>query len=213
MASVLYNDAAETEEETKTTETDGPPAMILLILLALFGAWISFSLGAGTLFTVLVWGILVAGFPFLAKITWWPQVCYGFVYGAWPVLIGQAAAGEMTFNILPVMCAAFFWTTALETLRADTQLDENGKLHFIHEVLGSQKFSFVTICLIAALTFLVFSGLLLNLTGLYYGAVMIAQALMTHTYQSKGKDEEVSYRTYQISGLAGLLVSVGFLLG
>lgn len=215
IAASLYNDFNQETDESKVTEKEDIPSPILLIILALLGVWLAYTLGSGTLLCVIIWGILVAGYPYLAQVTWWPQVCYGFVFGAWPVLIGQSAAGEANFNAIPLMIAAFFWATALETLRVDTSLDKKDRLHFIREILGPQRFSFITVCMITSLVFLVLTGLVTHMTGIFYGGLMIAQGIMTYTFQMHGneKENDISYRTYQYSGLAGLAIALGFMLG
>lgn len=208
----LYNNM---NSQSKTEEEKEIPTSYILLPLTALAFINAYALGSGALIATLFWALFIIGYPYLARMTWWPQVYYGIAFGAWPVLIGQCAGLGVNFNVIPLMVAGFLWATAFETLRAGTELDKQNKLHFIKEILGPQKTSFVGICLILAFLFFVITGIASHMSGVYYGFLMIAQAIITHTFNTYYNEEEakVSCSTYSRSGFAALAIIIGLLFG
>src|ERR1700761_6038771 len=61
------------------------------------------ALGAGSL-------LLVAAYPLMKRITWWPQAWLGLTFN-WGALLGFAAAtGEVALSSLLLYVSGFFWT-------------------------------------------------------------------------------------------------------
>lgn len=88
----------------------------LLILLALNS--FSIALGAASL-------ILIAIYPFMKRITWWPQAWLGLTFN-WGALLGFAAqAGTLTVADLALYAACFFWTLGYDTIYALQDIEDD----------------------------------------------------------------------------------------
>ncbi|MBO9706843.1 MAG: 4-hydroxybenzoate octaprenyltransferase [Caulobacter sp.] len=88
----------------------------LCILLTL--GWLAVALG------VLSLG-LVAGYPFMKRITWWPQAWLGLTFN-WGALLGYAAATH-TLTWAPVLLYAsgVFWTLGYDTIYAIQDIEDD----------------------------------------------------------------------------------------
>ena len=88
----------------------------LLILLTL--GWVAIGLG------VLSLG-LVAAYPFMKRITWWPQAWLGLTFN-WGALLGYAAATHtLGWPALLLYASGIFWTLGYDTIYAVQDLEDD----------------------------------------------------------------------------------------
>ncbi len=89
----------------------------LLILLALNG-W-AIGLGIASL-------ALVAAYPFMKRITWWPQAWLGFTFN-WGALMGFAAGsyGAPGWPAILLYAGLVFWTLGYDTIYAVQDLEDD----------------------------------------------------------------------------------------
>jgi 4-hydroxybenzoate polyprenyltransferase len=68
---------------------------------------------------------LVAAYPFMKRVTWWPQAWLGLTFN-WGALVGYAAvAGEITSPALLLYAAGVFWTLGYDTIYAVQDLEDD----------------------------------------------------------------------------------------
>ena len=88
--------------------------MLILIQLNLFAV----ELGAASL-------ILIAAYPFMKRITWWPQAWLGLTFN-WGALLGFAAqTGGIDTGDLMLYAGLFFWTLGYDTIYAHQDKDDD----------------------------------------------------------------------------------------
>ncbi len=88
----------------------------LAILLTLRPAAI--ALGVGSL-------LLVAAYPFMKRITWWPQAWLGLTFN-WGALLGfAAAAGTLSWPAGLLYASGFFWTLGYDTIYAAQDMEDD----------------------------------------------------------------------------------------
>jgi 4-hydroxybenzoate polyprenyltransferase len=88
----------------------------LLILLQL--NWFSVFLGASSL-------LLVAAYPFMKRITWWPQAWLGLTFN-WGALLGfTAQTARIDVAVLMLYAGLFFWTLGYDTIYAHQDKDDD----------------------------------------------------------------------------------------
>ena len=81
----------------------------LLILIQL--NWFSIALGASSL-------VLIAAYPFMKRITWWPQAWLGLTFN-WGALLGFASqTGTIDAADVVLYAGLFFWTVGYDTIYA-----------------------------------------------------------------------------------------------
>jgi 4-hydroxybenzoate polyprenyltransferase len=93
-------------------------AVVFLILECLAGLaillqfnWFAVALGAASL-------LLVAAYPFMKRITWWPQAWLGLTFN-WGALLGFAAqTGRLDVADAMLYAGLFFWTLGYDTIYA-----------------------------------------------------------------------------------------------
>jgi 4-hydroxybenzoate polyprenyltransferase len=69
--------------------------------------------------------LLVAAYPFMKRITWWPQAWLGLTFN-WGVPLGYAAAtGTLTAPALLLYVAGVFWTLGYDTIYAVQDIEDD----------------------------------------------------------------------------------------
>ncbi len=91
-------------------------AVSFLILITL--GWLAIGLGIASL-------ALVAAYPFMKRITWWPQAWLGLTFN-WGALLGFAAATHsLTWAAALLYASGIFWTLGYDTIYAVQDLEDD----------------------------------------------------------------------------------------
>ena len=68
---------------------------------------------------------LVAAYPFMKRITWWPQAWLGLTFN-WGALLGFAAvSGRIEVPALLLYASGFFWTLGYDTIYAIQDIEDD----------------------------------------------------------------------------------------
>ena len=71
---------------------------------------------------------LVAAYPFMKRITWWPQIWLGMTFN-WAVLVAYAAkTGEISPPLLILYAGLIFWTVGYDTIYACQDIEDDMKI-------------------------------------------------------------------------------------
>jgi 4-hydroxybenzoate polyprenyltransferase len=88
-----------------------------LLILVQFNAF-SVMIGAASL-------VLVVVYPFMKRITYWPQAVLGLTFN-WGALLGWTAVrGELSAPALAIYAAGFFWTLGYDTIYAHQDKEDD----------------------------------------------------------------------------------------
>lgn len=137
-AGCVYNDIVDRELDRQVQRTACRPvasgeisvraAWIFLILLSLVGLGVLLALPRQAQYVALGSLLLVAAYPFMKRITWWPQAWLGLTFN-WGVPVGWAAAHPDLRAGWPVMLlvygAAVAWTLGYDTIYAAQDAEDD----------------------------------------------------------------------------------------
>ena len=134
-AGCAYNDIVDRDYDAKVARTAQRPipagqisvkgAWAYLVGLSLVGLVILLSLkplaialGIGSL-------LLVAAYPFMKRITWWPQAWLGLTFN-WGAPLGYAAAtGTFGWQAVLLYASGLFWTLGYDTIYAVQDMEDD----------------------------------------------------------------------------------------
>ncbi|HWE06847.1 MAG TPA: 4-hydroxybenzoate octaprenyltransferase [Rhizomicrobium sp.] len=134
-AGCTYNDIIDRDIDAKVARTRGRPipsgavsvraASIFLALQCAAGLVIllqlnafSIALGAGSL-------VLIALYPFMKRVTWWPQAWLGLTFN-WGALLGfSAETGSLALPAWLLYAGCFFWTLGYDTIYAHQDAEDD----------------------------------------------------------------------------------------
>ncbi|HEX5378456.1 MAG TPA: 4-hydroxybenzoate octaprenyltransferase [Phenylobacterium sp.] len=134
-AGCAYNDIVDRDFDAKVARTAGRPipsgqisvkqawafiagcALVSLAILLTMPP-LAIGLGVGSL-------ALVAGYPFMKRITWWPQAWLGLTFN-WGALLGFAAAtGTLGWPAILLYASGVLWTLGYDTIYAVQDLEDD----------------------------------------------------------------------------------------
>lgn len=127
-AGCVYNDIIDRDLDARVERTRSRPlargrvslagAWTLLVGLSLIGLLVLLRLEPLAQVVALASLGLVAAYPFMKRLTWWPQAWLGLVF-AWAALVGwPAVTGELDRAALFLWGGAVFWVIGYDTIYA-----------------------------------------------------------------------------------------------
>jgi 4-hydroxybenzoate polyprenyltransferase len=134
-AGCTYNDIVDRDIDAAVARTRGRP--IPSGAVSVRGAWIFLgvqcAIGLGVLlqlnhFSVALGAaslVLIAIYPFMKRVTWWPQAWLGLTFN-WGALVGFASiTGRLTLSAYLLYAGCFFWTLGYDTIYAHQDKDDD----------------------------------------------------------------------------------------
>ena len=127
-AGCVYNDIVDRDLDARVERTRLRPlaskrvrlieAWILLFSLSFVGLIVLLMLNMMAQIVALASLALVAAYPFMKRITWWPQAWLGLVF-SWGALVGWAAVrGEIELQAFLLYAGSVFWVIGYDTIYA-----------------------------------------------------------------------------------------------
>ena len=137
-AGCIVNDIADRKIDREVERTRARPlasgeitprqaALFLLLLLAL-SLWIALSMG----YAVVMWAVLslvpIAIYPWMKRISWWPQLFLGFTFN-WGALMGwSAVVGVVELPAIALYLGGIFWTLGYDTIYAHQDTKDDARI-------------------------------------------------------------------------------------
>lgn len=157
---------------------------------------------------------LVAAYPFMKRITYWPQAWLGLTFN-WGVLVASATAGSIGFSGLVLFAALTLWTLAYDTIYALQDREDDAligvkstaRLFGNRAVTGAFVFHLGATALIALAAYLMGAGRIGAVTGLAF--------LIHGTWQTsrlKATKDQDALLVFKSNIGAGMILLSGFLI-
>jgi 4-hydroxybenzoate polyprenyltransferase len=162
-AGCVFNDIVDRDLDARVERTRNRPlasgavslkaAWAWLVALCLVGFLVWIQLRPEAMVVAVVSLALVAAYPFMKRITWWPQVWLGLVF-SWAAPVGWA---EMTGRLDPagllLYAGGIFWVVGYDTIYAlqDKEDDELAGIKSSARAMGEHVRGGVSLCYALAL--------------------------------------------------------------
>jgi 4-hydroxybenzoate polyprenyltransferase len=149
-AGCVWNDILDRDIDAQVARTRSRPlpsgavsvrqAFVFMLLLCLAGLAVLLLLPPGAQWVALGSLPLVALYPLMKRITWWPQLWLGLTFN-WGALVGYAAwSGGLSTAAFFLYAAGVFWTLGYDTIYAlqDKDDDERAGVRSSARAVGKQ---------------------------------------------------------------------------
>ncbi len=134
-AGCAYNDIVDRDLDRHVERTKLRPlasgrvsvraAWALVIALSLVGLGVLLTLPRAAQVVALGSLALVAAYPFMKRLTWWPQAWLGLVF-SWGALVGwPAVTGELALPAVLLWLGSIFWVIGYDTLYAIQDIEDD----------------------------------------------------------------------------------------
>lgn len=133
-AGCTYNDIVDRDIDAQVARTRTRPLPSGTISLKAAWGWLVAQLGVCLLVLLalpceaglvcLCAAPLVGAYPFMKRITWWPQAWLGLCF-SWGVLVAAAARGGLNTPAVLFFCGCVLWVIAYDTLYALQDIEDD----------------------------------------------------------------------------------------
>jgi 4-hydroxybenzoate polyprenyltransferase len=224
-AGCVYNDIVDRDLDAQVERTRLRPlasgrtsvtsAWALAIGLCLIGLIVLLQLPRIAQGVALASLFPVAAYPFMKRVTWWPQAWLGLVF-SWGALVGwPAATGEFALPALILWLGSIFWVIGYDTLYAiqDVEDDELVGVKSSARALGGRAQLGVGICYAVALVGWAWAVWLVRPDWVALLALVPAAThLGLQVARADPKDGPGALALFRSNRFTGLLLFLGFLV-
>lgn len=188
---------------------NGKQAMVFLAGLLTVGLLILLTMNWTTIILGVLSIPLIVAYPYMKRITWWPQAFLGITFNFGALMGYSAVTGTLGFSALLLYLAGICWTLGYDTIYAhqDREDDALAGIKSTARLFGDDSPRWVKTFYDLCAGFLVFAVLLQG--GGLWGAIAILLAcshLLWQLTEWQPKDSASSLRMFRANRDFGLLV-------
>jgi 4-hydroxybenzoate polyprenyltransferase len=224
-AGCTLNDIADRDFDARVVRTSDRPIASGAISVPRAAVFMLFELavGAAVLFsfnrTAILLGILVlaliATYPFMKRVTYWPQFFLGLNFN-WGALLGWAAArGSLDWPAALLYCGGICWTLGYDTIYAHQDKEDDALIGVKSSALalGSRTRPFLFASYAAAVAFWAGAGVLAaNSWPFWFGLALAAAQLFWQAAAVDTDSPADCLAKFKSNRLTGWLLLVGIVL-
>jgi 4-hydroxybenzoate polyprenyltransferase len=222
-AGCAWNDITDRDLDAKVERTRSRPipagqvsvrnAFAFLVALALVGLVVLLQFNTFAILTGLASLAIVAVYPFMKRITYWPQVVLGLAF-SWGALMGFAVTlGTLGAPAFVLYAGSIAWVIAYDTIYAHQDREDDALIGVKSTALLFGENTPMMLTLFYALAVLLI-GVSIGLSGggllAYAGLVAFAAHLVWQIRSIRIDDPALCHRLFYSNRDAGLLLFVGF---
>ncbi|MDC9700917.1 MAG: 4-hydroxybenzoate octaprenyltransferase [Alphaproteobacteria bacterium] len=189
-AGCVYNDIVDHEIDAQVERTRKRPlpsgqlilvqAWFCLIFLLLAGLIILLCFNKLAILLGMVALFPFAIYPFMKKITWWPQIVLGFIFN-WGAILGWVGeTGQISPGMFMLHAGCIFWTLGYDTIYAHQDKKDDKKIGLKSTALrlGSATKAWLYGFYAIAFIFIAASGLYVNTGKIFLASIILAAIYM-----------------------------------
>ena len=134
-AGCIINDIADRDFDRQVIRTNNRPlasgevpishAILLLVILCILGLTVLTQFNKTAIWVGVAAVPLVLLYPFMKRITWWPQLWLGFTFNWGALLSSAAVAGQIYPWAIALYISGVFWTLGYDTIYAHQDKDSD----------------------------------------------------------------------------------------
>jgi 4-hydroxybenzoate polyprenyltransferase len=224
-AGCTWNDITDRDLDAKVERTRSRPipsgqvsvaqALVFLVVQALVGLVVLLQFNRFAVLTGLASLLIVAIYPFMKRITYWPQVVLGLAF-SWGALMGFAATlGRIDATALFLYAGSIAWVIGYDTIYAHQDAEDDALIGIksTARLFGARTRGALAIFYGLAVVLI---GTALALAGAHWpawiGLAAFAGQLVSQISRLRIEDAALCLRLFKSNRGAGLLLFVGLLI-
>jgi 4-hydroxybenzoate polyprenyltransferase len=225
-AGCIINDLTDQKFDEKVERTKSRPlaakkisrrsAFILLGFLLFFGLLILVQFNAATILSGFVAMALVITYPFMKRITHYPQIFLGLTFNFGVLMASLALLESINFNTIILYVACIIWTIIYDTIYAYQDIEDDLKIGVKSTAIKFQNnpkraLTFLNFLLFLALVFL---GWKANFESGFFLAILVADLLLNHKIKNCDfSDSQKCLKVFKANIWVGALILTAIILG
>ena len=224
-AGCIVNDIIDKDFDKKVKRTKKRPiasgeisvthSLMYVFLLCLAALLILLKFNLMTIFLGMGSMVLAFSYPFMKRITYWPQLFLGITFNWGIIMAWTSMNNDISFEIIILYVAAIFWTLGYDTIYGAQDISDD-------EIIGLKSTSIKfkkNINLFVGIMYFISTVLIFYLfrefIGLNYFTLFLILFVTSLSFQiisfNKNK-EESCLRMFKTNNLSGLMLFIGILM-
>jgi 4-hydroxybenzoate polyprenyltransferase len=224
-AGCTWNDITDRDLDAKVERTRSRPipagqvsvaqAIVFLIAQALIGLVILLQFNRFAVATGIASLLIVAIYPFMKRITWWPQIVLGLAF-SWGALMGFAVTfARIDATAIALYAGSIAWVIGYDTIYAHQDVEDDALIGVKSTArLFGERTHQALVMFYGLAVLLIGMALMLAGSGLaaWIGLVAFAAHLMRQVMRFRSGDPALCLRVFRSNRDAGLLLLAGLLI-
>jgi 4-hydroxybenzoate polyprenyltransferase len=223
-AGCILNDLTDRKLDAEVERTKHRPlasgaitpwqAILLLTVLLLAALALALSLPAQVFLLALLALPMIALYPWMKRLTWWPQIFLGLTFNLSALFGWLAADAPLTLAAFTLYAACVFWTLGYDTIYAVQDMADDAKVGIRSTArrLGLQRIRwFVAGCYGLMLALLALTGALLQISILFYVGLALMAAQLLWQIRALPPTPAQAGRLFRSNQWAGLILLITLL--
>lgn len=189
-------------------------AAILLFTLCFIGLIILVQTSSVTIWLGFASIAFIVAYPYMKRITWWPQAFLGLTFNFGALMGWSAVTGALGWEPVLLYTGAFFWTLGYDTIYAHQDKDDDQMIGIKSTALlfGDRSKKMVGICYGASWLLIAITAFLANASVLSLGLLVLPGLHMALQILTWNMDSQPnSLKTFKSNQICGLLFFAAFL--
>jgi len=220
-AGCIFNDIVDKDFDKKVKRTKNRPiasgkisiveSLVYVILLCLISFIILLQFNKLTIILGMSSMILAFSYPFMKRITYWPQLFLGLTFN-WGIIMGWSSMMDnISFQPILLYFAAIFWTLGYDTIYGLQDIYDD-------EIIGIKSTSirfkkntklFVGICYSLFVSIILILSFMMNLDIiLFFTSILFILSLLYQIKIFKVSYPDTCLRAFKANNLTGFLVFI-----
>ena len=223
-AGCIFNDIVDKDFDKKVQRTKLRPlasgkisvirSMIYVVLLCVTAFIVLIQFNFTTIMLGLGSMLLAFAYPFMKRITYWPQLFLGLTFNWGIIMAWTSVNNDISLNIILLYIAAIFWTLGYDTIYGAQDMSED-------EIIGvkstSIKFKkniklFITLCycLSGIIIFYILKDFLNSYLLIFL--ILFFSSLVFQIVTFKTSSKFSCLKAFKTNNLSGLMLFITFLM-
>ena len=224
-AGCIFNDIVDKDYDKKVVRTKKRPiasgkisitqslfyviilCLISLLILIQFN-FLTIALGISSMF-------LAFSYPFMKRITYWPQLFLGITFNWGIIMAWTAFNNDFSFNIFTLYLAAIFWTLGYDTIYGAQDVSDDEIIGLKSTAIKFKKNMRMFVAISYLVSLILMTYFFKDFVGFNVFSFFLFLFILSLIYQVfyfKKKNKKKYLRIFKFNNYSGFLMFVGILL-
>jgi 4-hydroxybenzoate polyprenyltransferase len=223
-AGCIFNDIVDKDLDKRVQRTKQRPiasgkisvkqSIFYVLILCLISFLILIQFNSKTIYLGLGSMILAFSYPFMKRITYWPQLFLGLTFNWGMIMAYTATLNQISIEIILLYLSAIFWTLGYDTIYGAQDITDDEVIGLKSTSIKFKKNIKVFVCISYSITLLLLMYLFMEKVGknmFSFLLLLFAISLIYQLINFNKNAPETCLNSFKSNNYSGLLLFLSFL--
>ena len=224
-AGCIFNDIVDKDFDKKVKRTKTRPiaagkitvyhSLVYVLILCLIAFLILLQFNLFTIFLGMSSMLLAFSYPFMKRITYWPQLFLGITFNWGIIMAWTAVNNDLTSEIIILYISAIFWTLGYDTIYGAQDMSDDEIIGLKSTSIKFKKNINLFVFASYSITIILIMYLFYKSMGFNFFTTFLILFILSLYYQLinfKKKNDKIYLKLFKFNNYTGLLLFLGILL-